>query len=204
VRSLAVGFGLGFFVALQLGPMSLFLIRSTLRSGAATGLAIGLGIASVDGLYAALGALGAASALTLGPLRWTLGIAGAVILGVLGLRTIAAGFRVRIGLEVPDDVITPRRAYLSSIAGTASNPSTVASWAAIFTAASVGSGSAVIPLVLGVAVGSLSWVTLLALTIGMIGRAASPRVVRAVDALAGVGLVGFAGVLGYRTVSAGH
>jgi len=31
VHALLVGFGLGFLVALQLGPMSLFLIRSTLR-----------------------------------------------------------------------------------------------------------------------------------------------------------------------------
>ena len=32
-----VGFGLGFLVALQLGPMSLLLIRSTLRRGWRTG-----------------------------------------------------------------------------------------------------------------------------------------------------------------------
>jgi len=32
--TLVVGFGLGFFVAAQLGPLSLFAIRSTLRSGA--------------------------------------------------------------------------------------------------------------------------------------------------------------------------
>ena len=55
-----IGFGLGFFVALQLGPMSLFLIRSTLRSGWRVGAAIGAGIATVDGLYAAAGAGGAA------------------------------------------------------------------------------------------------------------------------------------------------
>ncbi len=53
MHSLVVGFGLGFLVALQLGPMSLFLIRSTLRRGWAVGLAIGAGIAVIDGLYAA-------------------------------------------------------------------------------------------------------------------------------------------------------
>ena len=49
----SVGFGLGFVVALQLGPMSLFLVRSTLRDGWAVGAAIGAGIAAVDALYAA-------------------------------------------------------------------------------------------------------------------------------------------------------
>ena len=58
MHSALVGFGLGFFVALQLGPMSLLLIRSTLRSGLRVGLAIGAGIAVVDGLYAAAGAAG--------------------------------------------------------------------------------------------------------------------------------------------------
>ena len=38
MHSTLVGFGLGFLVALQLGPMSLFLIRSTLQAGLLTGL----------------------------------------------------------------------------------------------------------------------------------------------------------------------
>ncbi len=50
MRPAAVGFGLGFVVALQLGPMSLFLIRTTLRSGWRVGAAVGAGIATVDGV----------------------------------------------------------------------------------------------------------------------------------------------------------
>lgn len=201
MRSLLVGFGLGFFVALQLGPMSLFLIRSTLRGGLAPGLAIGAGIASVDGLYAALGGLGAASLLSIDPLRWGLGIAGAVVLAVLGVRTLTAGFRVRAGLEVPADLLTPRQAFLSSLAGTASNPSTIVSWAAIFTAASVGSGAAPLPLVVGVVLGSLAWVTALALVVSLVRRMVGPRVIRTADVLAGAGLIAFAGVMGWRTAA---
>jgi threonine/homoserine/homoserine lactone efflux protein len=48
MHSALAGFGLGFFVALQLGPMSLFLIRSTLRGGWTVGLAIGAGIAMYE------------------------------------------------------------------------------------------------------------------------------------------------------------
>ena len=64
-----VGFGLGFAVALQLGPMSLFLIRSTLRGGWRVGVAVGAGIAVVDALYAACGVAGAAPLLTLASVR---------------------------------------------------------------------------------------------------------------------------------------
>ena len=94
-----VGFGLGFFVALQLGPMSLFLIRSTLRSGWSVGLSIGAGIACVDGLYAAAGAGGATPLLTIHPVRLALGLVGAIVLVGLGARTLYGALRVRIGGE---------------------------------------------------------------------------------------------------------
>jgi hypothetical protein len=56
VHAFWVGFGLGFVVALQLGPVSLYQIRTTLRNGLAVGLAFAAGIALVDLAYAALGA----------------------------------------------------------------------------------------------------------------------------------------------------
>ena len=60
MSALPIGFGMGLLVAAQIGPMSLFLIRSVLRGSLRTGLAIGGGIAVVDTLYAAAGAAGAA------------------------------------------------------------------------------------------------------------------------------------------------
>jgi putative LysE/RhtB family amino acid efflux pump len=206
VDALVVGFGLGFLVALQLGPMSLFLIRSTLRGGWAVGLAIGAGIAVVDALYAAAGAAGAAPLLTIGPLRLMLGLAGALVLIVLGARTLISAFRVRHGLEVPSEVSDPRRAFLTSLAGTASNPSTIASWAAIFAAASVaGAADSTVSaavLVAGVALGSLAWVTVLASAVAVARRAAGERALRTADAIAGAGLLGFGGALAYGAVRA--
>jgi arginine exporter protein ArgO len=79
VDAFLVGFGLGFLVALQLGPMSLFLVRSTLRRRWAVRLAIG---ALVDALYAAAGAAGAAPLPAIGPPRVVLMLAGAVVLVV--------------------------------------------------------------------------------------------------------------------------
>ena len=202
MHSVILGFGFGFLVAVQIGPMSLFLIRSTLRSGLVTGLAIGAGIAAVDAAYAALGAAGAGPLLSIPPIRLALAVLGVAVLVVLGARTLATAFRVRTGLEVAADLDSPRRAVLSSLAGTASNPSTIISWAAIFGAASVGTGAQAVPLVLGVAAGSLTWVTALALTVAAVRRTAGPRAIRAADAIAGAGMLAFAGALGYRTVNA--
>jgi putative LysE/RhtB family amino acid efflux pump len=205
VHALAVGFGLGFFVALQVGPMSLFLIRSTLRAGLTSGLAVGAGIAVVDALYAACGAAGAAPLLTIDPVRVVLGLVGAAVLVLLGLRTLYSAFRVRRGGEIDAEVATPKRAFLTAVAGTASNPLTIASWAAIFSAASAAgaadtAGGAVL-LVTGVGLGSLVWVSVLATGTAAARRAVGDRAVQLADAVAGVGLIGFGGALTYATVN---
>lgn len=203
MRSAAVGFGLGFVVALQLGPMSLFLIRTTLRNGWGVGTAVGAGIATVDGLYAACGAAGVAPLLGIHPIRVVLGILGATVLIVLGARTLHSGMRVRLGAERPTESASPRRAFLTAVGGTASSPSTIASWAAIFAAASTAGAAATtgpaILLVAGVAVGSLTWVSILATGTALAGRAAGTRALRIADAVAGVGMIGFGSALAVST-----
>jgi putative LysE/RhtB family amino acid efflux pump len=206
MNAAVIGFGLGFFVALQLGPMSLFLIRSTLRSGWRVGFAIGAGIASIDGLYAAAGAGGATPLLTIHPVRIALGLAGALVLVVLGVRTLYSAVRVRVGAELRSETASPRRAFLTALGGTASNPSTIVSWGAIFAAAStsglVHTTASAILLVTGVAIGSLTWVTMLATGVSLAGRSLSPRAIRITDGVAGVGMVGFGGVLALTTLVA--
>ena len=198
-----LGFGLGFFVALQLGPMSLFLVRSTLRSGWAVGAAIGAGIAAVDALYAASGAAGAAALLTVEPVRLALGLTGAAVLVLLGARTLAGALRVRLGGEVDADVATPRRAFLTALGGTASNPLTIGSWGAVFAAASVAGAadttSGALLLVAGVGAGSLAWTASLASGTAVARRAVGARAVRAADALAGLALIGFGGALAWTS-----
>jgi putative LysE/RhtB family amino acid efflux pump len=201
VHSVLIGFGLGFLVALQLGPMSLLLIRSTLRDGVRVGLAIGAGVAVIDALYAALGAAGAASLLSIGPLRLALGVLGTVVLVWIGVKTLLAAVRVRAGLEGPDDVGDPGRAFRTSLGATASNPLTIASWAGIFAAATTGTSSSPVLLVVGVAVGSATWMGLLASGVAIARRSVGPRAVVVADGIAGLGLLGFAGALGYRTAT---
>lgn len=202
MHSVLIGFGLGFLVALQLGPMSLLLIRSTLRGGLGIGLAIGAGVAVVDALYAALGALGAAPLLTIGPLRLALGVVGTGVLVWLGARTLLSAVHVRAGLEGAADVGSAGRAFRTSLGATASNPLTIVSWAGIFAAASTGTSASAVPLVVGVALGSASWMTLLAGGVAIARRAVGQRLIVVADVLAGLGLLAFAGVLGWHTATA--
>jgi putative LysE/RhtB family amino acid efflux pump len=196
---LALGFGFGFVVAAQIGPMSLFMIRSTLASGLRVGLAIGAGIATVDAVYAAAGAAGAAPLLAIGPLRTIFGLLGAAVILALGVRTLLHARRppAESG-RAPVD--TPRRAFLVSLAATSANPATIASWAAVFAAAgAAGAGSPVL-LVAGVGLGSLAWVSLLATGAAGARRTLGERVIRAADVVAGAGLLLFAGVLAASAV----
>src|SRR3954464_13214515 len=166
MSALPIGYGMGLLVAAQLGPRSLFLIRAGLRGSLATGLAIGAGIAVVDTLYAAAGAAGAAPVLAVDSVRILVGVARALLLAILGVRTLHSAFRVRLGAEADEEVATPRRAFATSLAARASNPLTIAAWAALFAAASVAgpadAPASAIALLVGVGLGSLTAVTALA------------------------------------------
>jgi putative LysE/RhtB family amino acid efflux pump len=203
VHAFWVGFGLGFVVALQLGPVSLYQIRTTLRNGLAVGLAFAAGIALVDLAYAALGAAGVAPLLTIGPLEMILGLLGAAVLVFLGARTLRNAFRVRLGDAAP--AMSPTRAFAVALSMTAANPLTIASWAAIFSAASAAgaanSYSGAVQLVLGVGLGSAAWDVTLATATALVGRYVGAGFLRVVDLVAGVALLFFGGVLAYSVVS---
>src|SRR5437763_1543447 len=204
--ALAAGLGLGFLTAAQVGPIWLLCLRSTLRGGFRVGVAIGAGAAVVDMVYAALGVAGASRLLEIDPLRVALGVAGAAVLALLGLRTLWSAFRIRLGGEAAEEVASPRHAFVTSLGATASNPMTIAAWAAIFSAASTASvvGSshlATLVLVGAVCVGSFVWFVLLSAGTAVGRRYVGRRLVAGIDAVSGLGLVVFAGLLGWRTVA---
>src|SRR4051794_35360783 len=183
--------------------MSLLVIRSTLRSGLTIGLALGAGIAVIDTAYAAAGAAGAAGVLAIEPLRLAAGVAGAVVLVYLGVKTLWSAFRIRMGGESAEELATPRRAFVVALGATASNPLTIASWAAVFAAASTADaahGAAVLTLLAGDGLGSLTWMSLLTGGASPAPPPAGDRLPQIVDAVAGLGLLAFGGVLAFRTL----
>jgi putative LysE/RhtB family amino acid efflux pump len=203
--ALGAGFALGFVVAAQVGPISLLCMRSVLRGRFVIGVAIGAGAAAVDALYAGLGAAGASALLQVDTVRLALGVAGACVLAWIGLRTLHSAFRVRLGGEADEEVRSPWRAFLTSLGATASNPLTIASWAAAFSAASTaalaGSGPSAAVLVAGVAIGTLTWFTILSGGLAFARRRAGTRLLATVDAVSGAAILGFACLLGWRTVT---
>lgn len=204
------GFGLGFIVAAQVGPIWLLCVRTVLRGRAAAGLAIGFGAAVVDVCYAAAGAAGAGALLRISALRLSLGLIGAGVLLVLGARTLWSAFRIRSGLETADETTSVGRALKTSLIATASNPLTIASWGAVFAAASTARVAETAPgtvaLLLGVVTGSMAMFTVLVLVMAKLKKhvdALGSLGLRAIDALSGAGLVAFAGLLGWKSLQHG-
>jgi putative LysE/RhtB family amino acid efflux pump len=88
---------------------------------------------------------------------------------------------------------------------TVSNPLTIASWAAVFAAASVAGAATdafgTVALLLGVGLGSGAWYAVLAGALILVRRRIGRRALLAVDVASGVGLVGLGGALAWRAVS---
>lgn len=83
------GYALGLFLAAQVGPVTLLIVRSVLRGGRALAvrLAMAAAVAGIDLLYAAVGLAGVGSLLNGGALRLWLG----VVPRTLGLVDVAGG-----------------------------------------------------------------------------------------------------------------
>jgi threonine/homoserine/homoserine lactone efflux protein len=187
--------------------VTLLIVRSVLRGGraVAVGLAMAGAVALVDLLYGTLGLAGVGQLLNGGMLRLALGLVSAAILVAIGVRTAWIGFRARLGLEGVDDIVAPRRAFVTAVAATALNPLTIALWTVSFPAAAPGSARGSVAhaaeLLLGVAIGTLTWYSGFSTAVALARKRAGDRLVRAVDVASGLGLVAFGGVLAYRTVT---
>jgi putative LysE/RhtB family amino acid efflux pump len=108
-------------------------------------------------------------------------------------------------MEIATEVASARAALRTSLIETASNPLTIASWAAIFAATSTAKftdGTAdTVSLLLGVGLGSVAWHLVLSLGMRVAGRRIGETGLRVADAVAGGGMVGYAGLLGPRTLT---
>lgn len=204
--ALFTGFGLGFLVAAQVGPIWLLAARSVILGRFATGIMIGLGAATIDMAYGALGLAGAASLLRITGLRLGLGLLGAAVLTILGARALRNATRAGNQAEPSTAITSAPRAYLTALSGTAANPLTIASWAAIFAAASAAhisrTATGAVLLLAGIGLGTATWFTALSTAMTLVRRLAGRRIHQAIDVICGLGLIGFGILLAWHTTAA--
>lgn len=195
------GFALGFAIAASPGPIFFLCLRRTLVGGRLYGLLSGLGVATVDALYAAVATFGitaVTAAFATG--RRPLALVGGAALIVLGARILLE--RPRAGDATP--AVTPRglaSAYASTVGLTVTNPATIVSFAAL--AATLGLGTAgswlrPASVVLGVLIGSAAWWCVLVVAVSLVRARVTPAVVRGISLCSGgvIAVLGMIALLG--------
>ena len=202
---LVTAYGVAFLLAAQVGPITLLIVRSIVRGGRAVviGLLMAAAVAGVDLVYATVGLAGVGRLLEGDTVQLVLGLVTAAILIVIGAHSIWFGVRARLELTLADQV-QPRRAFQTAIVATALNPLTIVLWTISFPAAlpsdAVASVSSTFVVLVGVALGTLSWYCGFALLVAALrGRFGRPML-SFVDVGTGAALIGYGGLLGYRSV----
>lgn len=191
------GLLIGLSIAAPVGPMGVLCIKRTLAEGRSAGFISGLGIATGDAIYAAIGGLGLTfiSGFLISQTLW-LRLVGGIFLCYLGLKT---------GLSKPSEkaAIAPSSKnrfwlYLSTCFLTLTNPTTILSFAAIMAGLGVGSTtrnySAALLLVLGVFCGSTLWWLILTSGVSIFRTKFSPKLLGIVNQLSAVIIIFFGAV----------
>ncbi|CCD89253.1 putative lysine exporter protein (LYSE/YGGA) [Bradyrhizobium sp. ORS 285] len=166
VATLIAGIGVGLTVAAPVGPMGILCIQRTLTSGAAAGLATGLGAATVHLAYSVLAIAGIGAIIQ----RWA--ETNSLVLGLVsGIVLLWFAVRMRqqpIALPATHQVDRTGliRTYTSAIGLGVANPLTII----LFCAAlhTLMGHSAGLLLAAGVFIGSVLWWTILSATIAII------------------------------------
>ena len=168
----------GWAIAIPIGAVGAFLVTLTARTSWRVGAAAALGIATVDGAYAALAVVaGATLATLLAPVATGLRVASAVVLLVIAALTLAHALRGN-GEVREAAPMRPGAAYALFLGITAVNPTTVVYFAAIVLGnqdlvSTAAEGTA---FVLAAFVASASWQLALAAGGALLGRAVTgPR-----------------------------
>jgi len=193
IELIVQGMGVGVALAAPIGPINIEIVRRGLRGGFRAGWLVGLGAVSADTLYCALVVSGLTPVADRPWLRVPLYVAGALVLGYLGL----SGMRGALsGRELQAPPPSGRQSYATGFMMAVANPVGIVYWlsigGALVASAVARAGPSGAPLLVGgVFVGIVCWVTFLSgLTQGG-RRFVSDRVLRWLTGLGGLVLFGF-------------
>lgn len=164
----------GYGIAIPVGAIAVLIVTAAMRCGFRTGFLAGAGAATADLIYALLASVaGVAISRAIVPVAIPVRITGGLLLVFLGIWGLSQGWRVRSTPEENATDCRPGRTYAKFLGLTIINPLTVI----YFTALILGRGPAAVQyttldqvlFVVGAALASLSWQTLLAL-LGSVGH----------------------------------
>lgn len=202
IELIVQGMGVGVALAAPIGPINIEIVRRGLRGGFTAGWLVGLGAVTADTIYCALVVSGLAPVADRPWLRVPLYLAGALVLGYLGLSGVRGAIS---GQEVQAPPPSSRQSYATGFVMAAANPVGIVYWlsigGALVASAVAHAGPRAAPLLVGGVFGGIvCWVTFLSgLTQGG-RRFVSDRVLRWLTGLGGAVLAGFALYFGWQAL----
>ncbi len=196
--SLLAGVGAGLSIAIPFGPTSLYLIERTLSHGARTGIATGLGVATVHVLYSM-----AAVVFGLAPVADT----GHAALLTLVSGLVLAYFSVRVwNMEFSGERDRPSplgltRTYFGAVGFGFLNPLTPALCGAAVIAANSSLGTRGSLLIPGIFAGSVGWWITLSVAVSLFRQRVDARWLTVANRTAGLFLAAVALAMVFRSVN---
>jgi threonine/homoserine/homoserine lactone efflux protein len=205
LQHLLKGMGIGFAVAVPIGPIAVLCIRRSLSEGPSMGFFTGLGVAVADALYSAVAAFG----LTLISdallrMQFWIGLLGGLLLLWFGCATFRAEPKETSEDSRSAGLITT---FFSAFILTLTNPATILTFLALFVGLGVAEASGVwnaLALVGGVFTGSALWWLLLSNGIGLLRNRFTPAWIRTTNRAAGVLISAFGVWALVRTTMGSH
>lgn len=186
---------IGLLIAAPVGPIGLLCMQRTLSGGLKIGLMSGLGAASADAVYGAVGALGLTSVINLfTSLSEPLAIFGAIFLAWMGLGLLRTQKVKQAAVSKASTGVS--KAFASTLLLTLANPMTMLSFVAIF--AGLSGNLSLTPetastMVAGVFLGSAIWWLILSGTVALVRHKITDSFQVKISKGAGVILLCFAG-----------
>lgn len=184
---------LGFSIAAPVGPIGVLCIRRSIAEGALVGFVCGLGAATADAIYGAIGAAGLTIVSDLVVrLQSGFSLLGGLFLCYLGLKTWRSRPADR---AARNDAASLSGAFATTLLLTLTNPMTILSFAALFAGFGLGrdgqSWPAAVQLVTGVFLGSAAWWLILSVGSRRLGARLGAREMIWLNRLSGGVILGF-------------
>ena len=186
------GFIIGIIMAAPLGPLAVLVIKRSLTKGYKEGLATALGISLADGFYALIAALGLSAVSTFVLTRKEyLFMGGGLLLILLGVRALKKP-------PVLDAELIKEKGFIPTLLQTMiltlTNPMTIVTFIAAFTAAGFEGQEQVMQAVLiclGVFLGSISWFMVISVISASLRKRVTPYLLNLINTISGSLLILF-------------
>lgn len=191
------GLGFGLILQISVGPVCIAVLHKGIDQGFRHAFAMAWGAASADALYIFLSAVGVSALLQLEPARIALGLGGALLLVVFGLRYLLAPASTARAEHRSDSLL---RSYAYGTALTLTNPLTILFWAgvlgAMLSTRTFDQSGGMALFAAGCVTATLVFLTAVALAGHVLERLLNQRLTLWLNRAVGLFLIGFAIKLG--------